>query len=72
MAYRRYIGIGIYVLRFALILKQFFKARKNARISYLKWCNSVVCPAEGGPLLITEVKCLLFSALMFGIKLGKI
>ncbi len=26
-----------------------FWAEKNAWTSDLKWCNYVVCPAEGGP-----------------------
>ncbi len=38
-------------------IKSFSKAGKNARTSDLKWCNYVVCPAEGGLLftLINEV-----------------
>ncbi len=28
----------------------FLKLEKNPWTSHLKWCNHVVCPAEGGPL----------------------
>ncbi len=45
----------------SLILKLYFKAGKNAWPSDLKWCNYIVCPAEGGLLLQ-------FSALLFEIK----
>ncbi len=37
-------------LRYLTILKLFFKAVKNAWTRDSKWCNYVVCPAEGGPL----------------------
>ncbi len=47
LAFHRYIGIGIYVLWYALILKQFFKAIENAWTGDLKLCNYVVCPVEG-------------------------
>ncbi len=35
------------ILQYVLILKQFFKFRKNAWTSDLKWCSYEVCPAEG-------------------------
>ncbi len=43
-------GNSIYVLQHAPTLKQFFKAAKNAFAGDLKWCNEVVCPADGGVL----------------------
>ncbi len=43
-AYHRFI---IYVLQYAAKLKQFFKTRENAWTCDLKWCNYVICPAEG-------------------------
>ncbi len=37
-------------------------------LRYSQWCHYKVCPAEGCPLFNNhQVKCLLFSALMFGI-----
>ncbi len=35
-AYRRYTGIGVYIPRYAPLLKQFFKATKNAWMSDFK------------------------------------
>ncbi len=46
-----------------------FEAGKNALTTDFKWCQFVVCPAEGGLLFNNYwVKCLLFSAMMFGVK----
>ncbi len=57
----------MYVLRYVLILKLFFKAGKNVWTSDLEWCNFVGSPAEGDSLF--NSRCLLFTALtLFGIK----
>ncbi len=45
-----HISIGIFILRLVWILKLFFKAKKNSWTSDFKWCNHVICPAEGDPL----------------------
>ncbi len=45
--YSRFIGISVYDLRWALILKQLFKAGKNAWTTDLKCCDYIVGPAEG-------------------------
>ncbi len=46
-----YISISIHVLQYTLIWKQCLKARKKAWTMDLKWCNKVVYPADGSPLL---------------------
>ncbi len=43
------IGIGICSL-VSTDTKTCFWVERNAWTSNLKWCNHVVCPAEGGPL----------------------
>ncbi len=68
-----YISSGAYVLQYAQILQLFFKTGKNAWTSDVKWCNYVVCPADGGLLFNNLlVKPLLFSIMMFRIKFVKI
>ncbi len=42
----RQIGIGVYDLQWAPILKMFLRSRNNAWTGDLKWCNYIVCPAE--------------------------
>ncbi len=50
-AYRRYIGISVYVLWFALMLRLFLRPEKNTLTSDLKWCSCILCPAEGDSVI---------------------
>ncbi len=38
------------MFQYALIVKLLFKPQKNPWTTDLKWCNYIVCPAEGGQL----------------------
>ncbi len=59
LVYQSFICMGVHVHQYAQILTLFFKARKDAWTSDLKWCNYVVCPA--GRFVILQLKKVKFS-----------